>query len=106
MSETLFADVHIAAALLLARSNNIEDAMGEYIPQPVYDWLWEHKLLRMASDQTGECWAVTTDEGDAYLRSILERRERGNYCAHGYVLPHAEHPSAGLETCPRGCTDV
>jgi len=65
------AALHEAAALLLARSNNTEDAMGEFIPQAVYDSLYERKLLRTASDITGECWAVTTEDGDNYLRDLL-----------------------------------
>jgi len=64
--------VHEVAALLLARSNNTDDAMGEFIPQAVYDSLFERRLLRVASDMTGEAYAMTTVEGDAYLRAALE----------------------------------
>lgn len=27
------------------------------------------------------------------------------YCSHGWVLPTADHPAAGLEHCEHGCTD-
>ncbi len=30
---------------------------------------------------------------------------RHTYCPHAYVLPSADHPAAGLERCPEGCTD-
>jgi len=64
--------LHETAALLLARSNNTEDAMGEFIPQATYDSLYQRKLLTLGSDITGESWAMTTPEGDAYLRAALE----------------------------------
>jgi hypothetical protein len=79
---SLIRDLHVAAALLLARSNNTEDAMGEFIPQDVYDELYGRKMLTLASDQTGESWAITTDAGDAHLQAILEGRKRVTHGRH------------------------
>jgi hypothetical protein len=45
----------------------------EGLPDAVWDRLYEDKLLREASDQSGERWPVLTSEGEAFLRAELER---------------------------------
>ena len=35
-----------------------------------------------------------------------EYPERKDFCPHGYAFAEAEHPGAGLECCPHGCTGL